>query len=71
MKFPWLSVLLTSDFRLQTSSPIIVKLVEPKEQTIYDVLVGSLGLTGVMVLAAVGAALVFGAVLFWVRSRSA
>ena len=50
--------------------PIIVKIVEPKEETIYDVLYGALGLTGVMVLIAIAAALVFGAVLFWFRSRS-
>jgi hypothetical protein len=54
----------------QPSSPIIVKIVEPKEETLYDVMVGALGLTGVMVVAAIVAALVFGAVLFWVRSRS-
>ena len=49
--------------------PIIVKIVEPKEESLYDVLFGALGLTGVMVLIAFAAAIVFGAVLFWVRSR--
>jgi hypothetical protein len=50
--------------------PIIVKIVEPKEKSLYDVLFGALGLTGVLVLIAVVAAVVFGAVLFWIRSRS-
>jgi hypothetical protein len=34
-----------------------------------DVLIGALGLTGVLVLLAVIAAVVFGSVLFWIRSR--
>ena len=54
---------------LSQQKPIIVKIVEPKEESLYDVLFGALGLTGVMVLIAVAAAVVFGAVLFWVRSR--
>ena len=52
-------------------NPVIVRIVEPKEETLYDVLYGALGITGVMVVIAVAAAVVFGAVLFWVRSRSA
>ena len=56
-------------FTLQTSQPVIVKIVE-KEESLYDVLFGALGLTGVMVLASVVAALVFAALLFWIRSRS-
>ncbi len=64
----------TSDFVLQTSqpsSPVIVKIVEPKKDPtgLADVLIGSLGLTGVLVLIAVAAAGVFAAVLFWLRSR--
>ncbi len=51
-------------------SPIIVKIIEPKKDSLYDVLFGALGLTGVLVLGAVVAALVLAAVLFWVRSRS-
>lgn len=53
---------------LQTS-PIIVKIVEPKKDTLYDVLFGALGLTGVLVLLAVLAAILFGAALFWIRRR--
>jgi hypothetical protein len=53
----------------QPSSPVIVKIIPPKEDSLSDVLVGALGVTGVMVLIALVAALVFGAVLFWIRSR--
>jgi len=53
----------------QTSSPVIVRIIEPKEKTLYDVLYGSLGLTGVMMLGAVVAAVIFAGVLFWIRSR--
>lgn len=66
--------LLTSSFLLltsqQPSTPIIVKIIPPKEDTLADVLVGALGVTGVMVLIAFVAAVLFGAVLFWVRSRN-
>lgn len=65
--FPFSFALLT--FSSSQQKPIIVRIVEPKEQSLYDVLFGALGLTGVMVLIAVAAAVVFGAVLFWVRSR--
>jgi hypothetical protein len=56
----------------QPNSPVIVKIVEPdkKDPTgLADVLIGALGLTGVMVLLAIIAAAIFGAILFWVRSR--
>ena len=61
----------TSNFKLQTSKPIIVKIIEtPKDPTgIADVLLGSLGLTGVIVLVALLFGLVFGGVLFWIRRR--
>ena len=52
-----------------TRKPIIVKIVEPREKTLGDVLFGALGLTGVLVVIAVLAAIVFAGVLFWVRSR--
>jgi hypothetical protein len=56
----------------QPASPIIVKIVEtPSDPTgLSDVLIGSLGLTGVIVLLALVFGLLFGAVLFWMRSRS-
>jgi hypothetical protein len=53
--------------------PIIVKLVEPEGDPtgLAAVLIGALGLTGVIVVMAVLLGLVTGAVLFWIRSRSA
>jgi hypothetical protein len=53
------------------SKPIIVKIMPPEGDPtgLADVLIGALGLTGVLVLLAVIAALVFGGVLFWLRSR--
>ena len=55
----------------QPSSPVMVKIIEPnKDPTgLADVLIGALGLSGVLSLIAVLAAVVFGAVLFWLRSR--
>ena len=55
----------------QPSSPVIVKIIEPKKDPtgLSDVLIGALGLSGVLFLIAVLAAVVFGAVLFWLRSR--
>ncbi len=59
----------------QPSKPIIVKIIETPAKTelqgLADVLIGSLGLTGVIVLAALLLGLVFASVLFWVRSRGA
>ena len=55
----------------QPSSPVIVKIVEPKKDPtgLADVLIGALGLSGALFLLAVLAAAVFGALLFWLRSR--
>jgi hypothetical protein len=54
------------------SSPVIVRLIEPKRDPtgLAHVFLDALGLTGVIVLAALIAAVIFGAVLFWIRSRS-
>jgi hypothetical protein len=56
----------------QPASPIIVKIVEtPSDPTgLADVLIGSLGLTGAIVLLALLCGLLFGVGLFWLRSRS-
>jgi hypothetical protein len=54
---------------LGQAPPIIVKLIEPRKDTLYDVLFGALGLTGVLVLLALLAAIAFGALLFWIRRR--
>lgn len=71
-------LLQTSDFTLQPSQPstdpIIVKIIEPpgSELTdLADVLLGSIGLTGAIVLLAVLLGFVMAGVMFWVRSRSA
>jgi hypothetical protein len=52
---------------IQPSAPIIVKIVEPKPESLYDVLFGALGLTGVLALASVVAAVVLAAILIWAR----
>jgi hypothetical protein len=53
-------------------NPIIVKIVEPPHDPtgLADVLLGSLGLTGVIVLAAVLMGALMAGVLFWMRSRN-
>jgi hypothetical protein len=53
--------------------PVVVRIIEPNKDLVglEDVLFGSLGLTGVLVLLSVIAALLFAGVLFWVRSRQA
>jgi ABC-type phosphate transport system permease subunit len=52
--------------------PLIVKIVEPPHDPtgIADVLIGSLGLTGAIVLMAIVLGVMFAGVLFWFRSRS-
>ena len=66
---PQLSALTQS----QPSKPIIVRILQdpPKSELsgLADVLLGSLGLTGVIVLAAVLLGAVMAGVMFWVRSR--
>jgi hypothetical protein len=53
-------------------SPIIVKIIEtPHDPTgLSDVLIGSIGLTGAILLLALLVGLLFGSVLFWLRSRA-
>ena len=49
---------------------MIVRLIEPTEQTgLLDIVIGSLGLAGAILLAAVLFGLVLAGVLFWLRSR--
>jgi hypothetical protein len=56
------------------SSPIIVKIVEPKAKSdlegLSDVLLGSLGLTGLITVAALLLGAALAVVMFWVRSRA-
>jgi hypothetical protein len=65
--------LLALALQAQPSKPIIVKIIQPEKSELAglaDVLLGSLGLTGLIVVSAVVLGFVFGSVLFWVRSRS-
>jgi len=58
----------------QPSAPVIVKIIQPpKDPTggLGEVLLGSLGLSGVITLLAILCGVVLGVILFWVRSRSA
>jgi hypothetical protein len=57
----------------QPANPIIVTIAQPAAKSelsgLADILIGSLGLTGVIVLAAVLCGAVLAGVMFWVRSR--
>jgi hypothetical protein len=57
----------------QQPGPIIVKIEQPAAKSelsgLADVLLGSLGLTGVIVIAAVLLGALMAAVMFWIRSR--
>ena len=57
----------------QPSKPIIVRIPQdpPKSELsgLADVLLGSLGLTGIIVLAAVALGALMAGIMFWVRSR--
>lgn len=60
----------------QPNAPIIVKIYEPPSDpsglsALADVLIGSIGLTGAITLAAIVLGLAFGGVVFWFRSRAA
>ncbi len=54
---------------IQPSSPIIVRVIEqPAESTsVSDLLIGALGLTGVLMLAAAGLGLLLGGVLVGIK----
>jgi hypothetical protein len=63
-------------FQPPPQGPVIVRIISPPKDTtglsgLADVLIGSLGLTGAIVLAAVVMGAMMAAVMFWVRSRSA
>jgi hypothetical protein len=62
----------TAARQTQPSSPIMVKIDEPKKDPtsgLADVLIGALGLSGLLFLIAVVAAMVFGSILFWLRRQ--
>ncbi len=57
-------------------NPVIVRIIEPPKDTsglstLRDVLIGSLGLTGAIVLAALVLGAAMAVVMFWLRRRSA
>jgi hypothetical protein len=56
---------------IQDPGPVIVKIIEtPKDPTgLADVLIGVLGLSSVLGLAAISIGVAIGALIFWVRSR--
>ena len=61
---------------IQNANPVIVKIISPpKDETgllqLRDVLIGSIGLTGAIVLAAFLSGAVIAAVMYWFRHRSA
>lgn len=55
--------------------PIIVKIIQPDQksdlESLSDILIGSLGLTGVITLGALLLGALMAVVMFWMRSRSA
>jgi hypothetical protein len=55
------------------SEPIIVSIEEPSAasqlETLGDILIGSLGLTGAIALASVVVGVALGSLMFWLRSR--
>ncbi len=53
------------------SEPFIVRIIDPPSdiQGLGDVLLGALGITGAIVVAAVLFGLLTAAVMFWIRSR--
>ena len=69
-----LSSQLSALSQAQPGKPIIVKIIPPEQKSelsgLADVLLGSLGLTGVIVLAAVLMGALMAGVMFWIRSRS-
>ena len=55
----------------QPANPIVVDISQPESEIkgLADVLLGSLGLAGLLLLGAIVAAAVFAGVLFWIRLR--
>jgi hypothetical protein len=58
-------------FFAQPSTPMIVRVVEEpaRETTVVDVLLGSIGLTGLLLLMAALAGLALGGLLVWLKKR--
>jgi hypothetical protein len=59
---------------VQPAGPIIVDITEPPKSelsTLSHVLLGSLGLSGVLALAAITLGIALGGLMFWLKRRSA
>jgi hypothetical protein len=58
----------------QAKPPIIVKIIQPEQksdlQGLSDVLLGSLGLTGLITLGALLFGVALAGLMFWIRSRA-
>jgi hypothetical protein len=56
---------------LQPNTPFMVRVIEEpvRETTVVDVLLGSLGLTGVLLLIAAVAGLALGGLMVWLKKR--
>jgi hypothetical protein len=60
--------------RVQPAGPIIVDITEPPKSelsTLSQVLLGSLGLSGVLALAAITLGIALGGLMFWLKRRAA
>jgi hypothetical protein len=75
MVFPHIALVEAASTLLVQERPdaIIVELAPPKSElaALSDVLIGSIGLSGVLALAGVLLGLIVGSLMFWARHRSA
>jgi hypothetical protein len=74
MEFPYVTVFTLFLLQGKPGGPIIVDITEPPKSelsTLSQVLLGSLGLTGVLALMAILLGIGIGGLVFWVRRRSA
>jgi hypothetical protein len=70
--FPFFTRLVPGAQQAPPSSPIIVKIIEPPHSelsSLAGILIGSLGLTGFLVLMALAVGALVGGVMFVLRSR--
>ena len=72
MEFPYLT-LFALFLQSQPERPIIVDITEPPKSelaTLSQVLLGSLGLTGVLALMAILLGIALGGLMFWIKRRT-
>ena len=73
MEFPYITRIALF-LAVQPGGPIIVKITEPPKSelsTLSQVLLGSLGLSGVLALTAILLGVGLGGLMFWLKRRSA